>query len=278
MHVEQALNEGVTVLAAVTDSPRMDAELMLATAMQRSRTYLYAHPEAELSPKVFKLWQHFLQKRQAHYPLAYLLGQKEFWSIDFKLSPHTLIPRPATEALIEYILGFYRRHSQLRVCDLGTGSGAIALSLAKACPQWQITAVDLQAATLAMAAWNAKNHQCHNVEFICSHWFKRLPYKTFDLIVANPPYIDETDPHLHQGDVAYEPKLALVSAKQGMQDLGLIMQQSLAHLQPEGQLVLEHGYNQQQQVMTELTQFGYQAVGGGQDQDHLPRFSYGFRP
>jgi release factor glutamine methyltransferase len=277
MNIEQALSQGCQALAKVSDSQRLDCELLLAASIHRSRTFLYAHPDYVLTPSELKTWQHLLQQRQNHYPLAYLLGEKEFWSLNFKLSCHTLIPRPATEALIEYILNHYSEHQPLQVCDLGTGSGAIAITLAKERPDWQITAIDIHASAIAMADLNAKTHQCSNIDFIVSPWLKRLAYRKFDLIVSNPPYIGADDPHLCQGDLIHEPKLALISPKQGMHDLIQIMQEGLQHLNPKGQLVLEHGHTQQEQVIDAMRTLGYERTGGGLDQDKLARYSFGFK-
>lgn len=276
--IKTALAQGQSDLSASSDSARLDAELLLAEVIGQSRAYLYAHTEEQLSPRQWQRWQQLLQRRQTRYPMAYLLGSKEFWSLSMKLSVHTLIPRPATEAMVAHILDFYSSNAKLSICDLGTGSGAIAIALAKHRPLWDITAVDIQASALAMAAYNASLHHCKNITFIASTWLKKLCYRQFDLIVSNPPYLAADDPHLNQTEIRYEPKQALISANQGLNDLDVIIKQSFHHLKPNGKLLLEHGYDQQRAILSRLQAHGYIHLGQGMDQDQIPRFCFGFKP
>jgi release factor glutamine methyltransferase len=272
MNISSAIQQATVELHASSDSPRLDAELLMSYCLKCSRTYLYSHSEYELTDKQQSFWYHLLQARKNHQPIAYLTGQKEFWSLDFALSHHALIPRPATECLIEYILGHASSDRPLSVCDLGTGSGAIAVSLAKSRPQWKITAVDVQATAIALARYNAHYHHCAQIQFYQSDWFNKLPQNTFDIIVSNPPYIDETDVHLQQGDVQHEPRIALQSPRRGMHDLLHIIEQSSKHLHPNGMLILEHGYQQQDDVLNALTEFGFKNAQGFLDHDQQPRF------
>lgn len=278
MNIKTALAQGESDLSLSSDSPRLDAELLLAEVLGQSRTYLYAHAEDKLSAAQWHRWQQLLQQRQTRYPLAYLLGEKEFWSLSLKLSVHTLIPRPATEAMVAHILNGYPKHPSLKICDLGTGTGAIAIALAKERPHWDITAVDIHPAALAMAAFNAKYHHCQQIKFIASNWLTKLCYQQFDLIVSNPPYLAADDTHLQHTEISHEPELALISASAGLADLAKIIEQSFHHLSPQGQLLLEHGHTQQPQVMDLLARAGYQNLGQGLDQDQIPRYCFGFKP
>jgi release factor glutamine methyltransferase len=272
MNISSAIQQATVELHASSDSPRLDAELLMCYCLKISRTYLYSHSEYELTDKQQSFWYHLLQARKKHQPIAYLTGQKEFWSLDFALSHHALIPRPATECLIEYTLAQTDSDKLLSVCDLGTGSGTIAITLAKSRPKWKIIAVDIQATAVALARYNAHYHHCPQIEFYQSDWFNKLPQKTFDIIISNPPYIDETDPHLQQGDVLHEPRIALQSPKQGMYDLLYLIEQSSEHLRPNGILILEHGYQQQPNVLNAMTEFGLKDAQGFLDHDQQPRF------
>ena len=191
------------------------------------------------------------------------------------MSIDTLIPRPATESIIDYVLSLHEKKSALKVCDLGTGSGAIAIALAKERPLWDITAVDIHPGALAMAKYNAHQHQCHNIQFICSHWLAKLPERHFDLIISNPPYIAAHDPHLNQGDVQHEPRRALVSADNGYHDLKQLIQESVMHLHHKGHFICEHGFEQQKQVADLMRQHGLR-VETHLDYDELPRFCVGY--
>lgn len=275
MNIKTALQNTQLALAK-EDTARIDAELLLCKILQCSRTFLYSHDQDELSEKATKNLEQLIKLRQQSVPMAYILGEKEFWSHTFKLSPHTLIPRPATECLIEYIHTLALPH-HIKALDLGTGSGVIAINLAKIYPKWHISATDIQAGALAMAMHNAHLQKVEHIQFFWGSWFSKVPKKKFDLIISNPPYIDENDTHLFQGDVQYEPKKALISAQQGLEDLEWIIQNAKKHLNQSGLLILEHGYNQQEQIIQLLQTHGYQNVKGHFDHDGHPRFCVGFQ-
>jgi release factor glutamine methyltransferase len=277
MNISEALKEATSQLQLISDSARLDAELLMAFCLKCPRTYLYSHSDEELSNEEASFWNLLIQKRLSSIPIAYLIGQKEFWSIPLQISIDTLIPRPATEALIEYVLEFYAKHSEINVCDLGTGSGAIAIALAKERPRWHIQAIDIHANTLAEARHNANINHCNHIEFICSNWFQKLAEYQFDLIISNPPYIDANDPHLNQGDVQHEPKRALISPKQGYQDLEHLISESLKHLKSNGQLILEHGYEQQAEVARLMQTYGLTEIKTYSDHEGQPRFCVGFK-
>lgn len=274
MKIKEALAFTQGALSQQSDSARLDAELLLCYVLQCPRTFLYSHDQDELSDEHWQSLEKYIELRQKSTPMAYILGEKEFWSYPFKLGPHTLIPRPATECLIEYIEN-QNLGKNLRVLDLGTGSGAIAISLAKMHPSWKITATDIQATALAIAKHNAHLNQVEHIRFLWSDWFSKLSGAQFDMIISNPPYIDIHDPYLLIGDVQHEPKKALISPHQGLKDLEHIIQKAKLHLKNSGLLILEHGYNQQEDVKSLLKKYAYQEIEGYQDHEGHHRFCVG---
>jgi release factor glutamine methyltransferase len=271
MNIKDALIHAQKELNDCSDSARIDAELLIMKICACSKTRLYSHSDEKLSQAQVASLKHFIGFRQNHLPIAHIIGYKEFWSLDFKVSLATLIPRPATESLITYILA-HQSHQALKVLDLGTGTGAIAISLAKERPNWDITAVDLNPAALYMAMHNANCHQCPNIQFLQSHWFSRLAGKRFDIIISNPPYTAKNDVHLTEGDVQHEPPLALVSEDNGYYDLDHLIAQSKKYLNPNGVLILEHGYQQQDKILGLMNKAGFIHAKGHLDLDNLPRF------
>lgn len=257
---------------------RIDAEVLLAHVLIRSRSFLYSHPEESLSPQQWQRFWHLITQRQQGHPVAYLTGVKEFWSLPLRVSEATLIPRPETELLVDITLAQLAHRPQARLLDLGTGSGAIALALAKERPQWQIYASDISEAALQMARDNAVNLGLNQLHFIHSDWFAAIDDLTpWDAIISNPPYIASTDPHLRQGDVRFEPQTALVSGETGLQALEQIISQSLARLCPNGLLLVEHGYDQKAAVQSMLKDYGYVAIHSWQDWQGNDRVSGGKR-
>lgn len=230
-----------------SDSPRLDAEVLLAHSLNKPRSHLLAWPDKVIQPSALQQFNQLIQKRIDGQPVSYLTGTREFWSMNLTVTPDVLIPRPETELLVETALA---RLSDVdsQAADLGTGSGAIAIALAKERPNWQITATDQSQAALRIAAANAAQQNLGNIEFRHSDWLESLADKRFDLIISNPPYIAATDPHLDQGDVRFEPDQALASGVDGLDDIKKIIAQSPAHLKPNAWLMLEHGYNQSSAV------------------------------
>ena len=229
-------------LAAVSPSARLDVELLLCRAADCGRTLLYARPETELTGVQATAFEHLFARRKGGEPMAYILGEREFWSLTLQVTPATLIPRPETELLVELALALVTVPGA-RVLDLGTGSGAIALALARERPDWRITGIDRSAAALQVAEANRQALALDNARFHQGDWLAG-ERERYHLIVANPPYVDPADPHLDQGDVRFEPCAALVAAEQGLADLRAIAATAPDYLLPGGWLLLEHGADQ----------------------------------
>ena len=269
--IKAALSEASAI---VSDSARLDAELLLCHAIGKQRTYLYTWPEAELSEPQALRFKELIERRKFGEPIAHIIGHREFWSLPLKVNASTLIPRPATEALVEWVLA-QSYPTNCQALDLGTGTGAIALALASEKPAWTITGLDLSADAVALAQDNADFLQIKNCKFQISDWFSAVQDQRFDLIISNPPYIDAADPHLQQGDLRFEPLSALVAEENGLADLRSIINDAINHLKAKATLVLEHGYQQASDVRQLLKLAGFSTVGSGTDLDGHERFSFG---
>ncbi|MDH0293010.1 peptide chain release factor N(5)-glutamine methyltransferase [Pseudomonas sp. GD04087] len=262
--------------AQLPDSPsaRLDAELLLAAALGKPRSFLRTWPERVVSREAHDLFDRYLARRVAGEPVAYILGRQGFWSLDLEVAPHTLIPRPDTELLVETALALLPA-APARVLDLGTGTGAIALALACERLSWQVLGVDRIPEAVALAERNRERLRLANVAFRASHWFSAVDGERFSLIVSNPPYIPNTDPHLKQGDVRFEPSSALVSGQDGLDDIRLIIDQAPNHLENGGWLMLEHGFDQPDAVRDLLLSRGFTAVESRRDLGGHERISLG---
>ncbi|MBB4867097.1 release factor glutamine methyltransferase [Pseudomonas nitritireducens] len=262
--------------AQLPDSPsaRLDAELLLSAALGKPRSFLRTWPERVVSREAHDLYDRYLARRVAGEPVAYILGRQGFWSLDLEVAPHTLIPRPDTELLVETALALLPA-SPSRVLDLGTGTGAIALALACERLSWQVLGVDRIPEAVALAERNRERLRLGNVAFRASHWFSAVNGERFSLIVSNPPYIPSTDPHLKQGDVRFEPSSALVSGQDGLDDIRLIIEQAPNHLENGGWLMLEHGFDQPDAVRELLLRRGFSAVESRRDLGGHERISLG---
>lgn len=258
-------------------TPRLDAELLLAQALGKSRSYLHTWPEHEPAAAQLACYQAALARRRAGEPVAYILGRQGFWSLELDVARHTLIPRPDTEVLVETALALLPA-TPLQALDLGTGTGAIALALACERPAWQVTGVDRVPAAVALAQGNGTRLQLANARFVESCWFSALAGQRFQLIVSNPPYIAAADPHLSQGDVRFEPSSALVAGVDGLDDIRLIIEQAPAHLLGGGWLLLEHGFEQAEAVRELLSRRGFTAVDSRRDLGGHQRISVGQWP
>ncbi len=261
-----------------SDSPRIDAEVLLRHVLHCSRTHLIAYAEQALTDTQYQDFQQLLQQRQAGVPIAYLVGEREFWSLPLRVTEATLIPRADTELIVELALQRLPTTGTATVFDLGTGSGAIALAIAHECPHCHVIASDRSPEALAVAQHNAQQLQLTQVQFRQGDWFQAFHDEQAHLIVSNPPYIAPDDPHLQQGDVRYEPHTALVAETEGLDDLRQIIQHAPAHLQPQGWLLVEHGYQQATAVQTLFTAAHFQQVETYQDLNGQDRVTVGQRP
>ena len=255
-------------------TPRLDAELLLAQALGKSRSYLRTWPEREVEAAQQARFVADLARRRAGEPVAYILGQQGFWSLELEVAPHTLIPRPDTELLVETTLALLPA-TPAAVLDLGTGTGAIALALASERPAWRVTGVDRVPEAVALAERNRARLKLSNAAFVESHWFDALAGQRYRAIVSNPPYIAAADRHLDEGDVRFEPSSALVAGEDGLDDIRLIVAQAPDYLEAGGWLLLEHGFDQASAVRELLTARGFTAVESRRDLGGHERISLG---
>jgi len=274
--IKTTLTSAVESLSGLSDSARLDCEWLLCFVLDKPRSYLHSWPEKMLSQDETVQFEKRLNRRVNGEPIAHILGERGFWSLNLKVTADTLIPRPETERLVELALGLIPNQSQWNILDLGTGTGAIALSLAMERPACFISATDQSLAALDVAKQNAMNNKISNIEFIHSNWFAKLKNKKFDVIVSNPPYVEENDPHLQQGDVRFEPLSALTAGEDGLDDIRTIIKSSQAHLTQNGVLLIEHGYNQAESVCDLLNLAGFNKVKNFKDDNDIPRISIGY--
>ncbi|HHA2009063.1 TPA: peptide chain release factor N(5)-glutamine methyltransferase [Enterobacter mori] len=273
MDFQRWLREAVGELSE-SDSPKRDAEILLEHVTGKARTYLLAFGETLLTAGQEAQLAALLARRKTGEPVAHLVGEREFWSLPLYVSPATLIPRPDTECLVEQALARLPT-AACSILDLGTGTGAIALALASERPDCTVTAVDVMPDAVTLAQRNVERLGLSNVTVLQSSWFSALENRLFALIVSNPPYIDEHDPHLAQGDVRFEPLTALVAANEGLADLDHIVTTSRQHLLSGGWLLVEHGWTQGNAVRALFTNAGYRAVATCRDYGGNERLTLG---
>ncbi|PWV83063.1 peptide chain release factor N(5)-glutamine methyltransferase [Halomonas sp. A11-A] len=270
--------------AAGSPTPRLDAEVLLCHLLEVDRTWLYTWGDREADPATAERFAALLARREAGEPVAYLTGEREFWGLRLATEPSTLIPRPDTETLVEAALEKAGAATG-RLLDLGTGTGAIALAFASERPGWRVLGVDIRAEAVALARRNAARLAIANAEFRQSDWFAALEEgrengvtERFDLIVSNPPYLADDDPHLARGDVRFEPVSALVADEGGLADLHHLVRTAREHLATAGWLLLEHGAEQGGAVRQALIEAGYDEVATRRDLAGLERVSLGRWP
>ena len=271
LSIGKALSMSQT-LRPYVESYLVDTEIILGFVVAKTREYLRAHEEESLTETQMKEFKLMLCKRKQGMPVAYIVGKRCFWDFELTVNESVLIPRPETELLVDFALksiGNFKRAE--RIADLGTGSGAIAIALARGNPECSVHAVDISPDALEVAKTNARNLGVSNIIFHEGSWCDGLPDLNFDLIVANPPYIPNDDIHLTEGGLQYEPRLALTAEKSGYSELDLIIQNSCNFLKKDSWLLLEHGYNQQGSVIEELNKFGYSDMLGLKDYSGIDR-------
>lgn len=306
--IKSALLSATSML--IHEDARLEAQLLLQHALNVNRAWLITHENDALQPNIHAVFEALLNRRLAGEPMAYILGSREFYGLNLLVTPDTLIPRPDTETLVEAALAkilasettqnqSFRRKSvsrgvelhgkrtqdsdfrwndDLKVLDLGTGTGAIALAIGANRPQASITAVDASYSALEVAKKNAQNLSINNVEFVLSNWFESLANQRFDVIVSNPPYIEDNDVHLTQGDLRFEPISALASGADGLDDIRQIIIDCLIYLNPQGWLMLEHGYNQASQVADLMADAGLTNIETIKDLGNNDRVTIGKNP
>ncbi|HKY69844.1 MAG TPA: peptide chain release factor N(5)-glutamine methyltransferase [Gammaproteobacteria bacterium] len=254
-----------------------DAQLLLQEVLGCSQVHLYSWPGQMVDNPRIKIFQSFVERRAKGEPIAYILGHRAFWTIDLKVTPVTLIPRAETEGLVEVILETVKsKHA--KILELGTGCGAIALALAKEKPYWEILATDSRPSVLELARENAKRNEIKNVGFVQGNWFSpfNLGKDFYDVVVSNPPYVAEGDPHLELGDLRFEPKEALIAGPTGLEALEKIIKNAKAFLKPGGLIVLEHGASQGEAVLDLFAKAGFGEGQTRHDLAHLPRVGIAF--
>ncbi|MGH8610773.1 MAG: peptide chain release factor N(5)-glutamine methyltransferase [Gammaproteobacteria bacterium] len=269
------LHEGWPELGS---SARLDADLLLCHTLGVARAELYKQPELPVSAEQQACFRDLLRQRRLGVPVAYLTQHKEFWSLDLEVNPWVLIPRPETEHLLESALDVVAQTRLRDVADLGTGSGAIALAIAKELPLCHVTATDISAQALELARRNSHRLGLGNVEFRAGDWWQGLQSQHCDMVVSNPPYVAEQDPCLDQGDTRFEPKLALAGGKQGLACIAEIIAGASRYLRPGGWLMLEHGYDQKQAVRAMIVANGLLAMGSRRDYQGHDRVMIAMKP
>ncbi|ELR63427.1 Methylase [Photobacterium marinum] len=276
LSIEMLLRQSAAQLAdAGSESPQIDAAVLLCFVLDKPRSYLLTWPEKTLDTEQQAAFDVALQRRLVGEPVAYIVGEREFWSLPLKVAQHTLIPRPDTERLVELALEKIPAEP-CSVLDLGTGTGAIALAIASERPDLQVSGIDLRPEAAQLARDNSENLQITNTRFLSGSWYSPLTVdERFAVIVSNPPYIDKTDPHLEQGDVRFEPKSALVADENGLADIRIISEQGRQFLQQGGWLLMEHGFEQGEVVRDILLELGYSQVSTAQDYAGLDRVTMG---
>jgi len=274
--IAEALDDATRQLESVSDSPRLDAELLLARSLDVARSYLFAHPEEAMDTGAAKRFRDVVRKRIEGLPMAYITGEKEFWSMTLAVNPATLVPRPETETLVEQALMLIPRRAEMHVLDLGTGSGAIALAIARERPFCRVMATDRSADALSVARLNARRLLIPNIEFLAGSWIEPVAGRQFDLVVSNPPYVAAEDPHL--AALLHEPAEALAAGADGLDAIREIASTAMSVLKPGGELLIEHGADQADDVATILLGNGWIDIGTARDLSGNARVSAARKP
>ena len=269
MRLDAAIAGATERLAGVSDSARLDAEILLCQSIDMPRSYLFAHPEDELDPLTLERFEALLTRRIDGEPIAYIAGTREFWSHELLVSPATLVPRPETELLVDLALQKIPRDAAWQILDLGTGSGAIAISIASERPLCDVTATDTSADALAIAAENVRQSGLANVSCIEGDWIAPVHDRQFNIIVSNPPYVNDDDAVLNE--LKHEPRSALAAGADGLDDLRILATECASVLTPDGWLLLEHGAEQEAAVARLLRNAGWSDIVCHTDLRGLPR-------
>jgi release factor glutamine methyltransferase len=259
------------VLGLAPDVARREVHTVLARALSTNAAYVAAHGDEPFAPPALERYRRMMERRLAGEPLAYIFGEREFYGMTFAVNPAVLIPRPETELLVELALARLPSQAASAVLDLGTGSGCIAVTIATLRPRARVVATDVSQAALEVAAVNVTRHEARNVELRSGQGYAAVGAERFDLIVSNPPYVADGDPHLRRGDLRFEPRLALAAGPDGLAVLRAVVQDAPSHLNRDGWILLEHGFGQGQAVQRLLGAAGLTQVSGWPDLAGLVR-------
>ncbi len=274
--ISAALIWSESLLKISSDSAKTDSRLLMGFCLSKPLSYILTWPEKKLSRHEILCFEKYVQQRIAGEPIAYITGVKDFWTLSLKVNSDTLIPRPETELLVEHALTKLQQNPDAReLLDLGTGSGAIALSLASELTHCHILATDFSEAALNVAEENAALNSIENISFLQSDWGVDIPLQKFDLIVSNPPYINENDPHLKRGDLRYEPECALWAKNEGFAAIESIVKYAVLHLNNNCWLLLEHGFTQGKKVRLMMVAEGFENVASEKDLSGHERITSG---
>lgn len=273
MNIQQALDFAQSEITG--DQALIDARYLLSCVLQKNFSWLKTWPEKMLSEEQHTTLIAMVKRRKKGEPIAYITGEKEFWTLRLKTNSSTLIPRPETELLVEKAIEFLANYQNAKVLDLGTGTGAIALAIASERPDDQVFASDFQPGAVELAQQNARLNKLENVTVLQSDWFSNIKKFQYQLIVANPPYVASGDPHLKQGDLIFEPDSALISDGNGLNDIKIILSQANDYLISDGKLMIEHGFEQAGEVRELFEQFGFDKIETLSDLSGLDRITMG---
>ena len=268
----------ISAAIALSGLVPLEAKMLLAHVLGRDRAWLAAHGDAALETGEARAFDALVRRRSAGEPIAYLTGRREFYGLDLEITPDVLIPREETEGLVELALAWLPTGAAVRVLDLGCGSGAVALAIARERPLASVTGIDVSPAAIELARRNATRLAIANAAFAESDWFADVAPERFALIVANPPYVGENDPHLHAGDLRFEPPGALASGHDGLDAIRAIVAAAPSHLSPGAHFAVEHGYDQARNVRSLLTAAGFEAIASARDLAGIERVTYGRWP
>ncbi len=274
-NAESLIQSGVKILSSVSNVPRLEAEVLLSFLLDINPIKFHTD-DIGISPKVMNKFKSMIESRFKGIPIAYLIGKKEFWSMDFYINESVLVPRPETELLIENAIEIFKNHETLNILELGTGSGIISIVLRKELRNPKITAVDISQEALIIAKINAYKHKISDIEFILSDWFSEIMNEKFDLIISNPPYVDKS--RLSKEElfgIDIEPDIALYSENNGTSDLEFIIKKSPDYLNNGGWLILEHGYDQSSYCVNEMKKTGYSRISNSKDIQNFTRTTFG---
>ncbi len=276
--IDDALARAARILENTSATANLDARVLLEHSLSRTHAWLLAHGNDTVHRDELERYRTLIEQRRRGEPVAYITGSKEFWSLHLQVECSVLVPRPETEHLVEHALRLIPQHAHYRIADLGTGSGAVALAIARERPSSKLTATDISLEALRVAESNARRLEIQNIRFLCGHWYAPLAGLDFDVIVSNPPYIADGDSCLLHDDLAHEPVSALKAGPEGLDALRDIGTGASRHLRSGGWLLVEHGFNQQQAVRQIFERGGLHRIVCNQDHSGHPRVTAGQVP